>query len=297
MLETDRYTKFPMTLLVEKGKHALATDKNADGYFTKGFDVNERVNDAWGVRDILRTGLLFSGGYESYMTKIRHPEDQILPPLPDDSPLRPVLARRAKRQALAVYELRPFPGLEAAHGDPAAHQADARQGPCGPRCRYDSRRQAARKLPPGRGGSQIPEHRLSRRPAAWLLVCVSVLDRFKHLQDPMTGGYIVQHMYFVDHLRDFGWMAMYTPSASRWLDTYLSAGAEKDVRDSVGTTTKHWDFVFETGLKFRVNVDETPFKFLGHLTPYWGLRMGIQNRGFFEINRLCYVIEFGAGSF
>jgi hypothetical protein len=60
---------------------------------------------------------------------------------------------------------------------------------------------------------------------------------------------------------------------------------------------KAWDFVFETGLKFRVNVMHTPIKFLGTFTPYWGLRAGIKNRGAFDVNRLSYVLEFGAGSF
>jgi len=48
VLNVDDYTVFPFTLIVEEGKHAMCTDKNGDGYFTPGFDVNERVNDALG---------------------------------------------------------------------------------------------------------------------------------------------------------------------------------------------------------------------------------------------------------
>jgi hypothetical protein len=55
--------------------------------------------------------------------------------------------------------------------------------------------------------------------------------------------------------------------------------------------------VFETGVKFRVNINETPVKVLHHFTDYWGLRLGIKNRGFPSINKLTYVFEFGAGSF
>jgi len=40
-------------VLVEEGKHASCTDRSADGHYTPGFDVTERVNDAWGVRDTL----------------------------------------------------------------------------------------------------------------------------------------------------------------------------------------------------------------------------------------------------
>ena len=117
VLDTDDYTQFPMHLLVEEGKHALATDKNGDGVFTRGYDVNVRINDAWGARDIIRTGKVFSGGYESWMTKVRRPEYRILPPLPDDSPLRGDLRRRVRGTQNVVYELRPFPPLASAGED------------------------------------------------------------------------------------------------------------------------------------------------------------------------------------
>jgi len=74
-LETDRDTVFPLTILVEEGKHASCTDKNGDGYYTPGYDVNKRVNDAWGVRDVMRTGALFTGGFESWLAKVRRPRD------------------------------------------------------------------------------------------------------------------------------------------------------------------------------------------------------------------------------
>jgi hypothetical protein len=54
-------------------------------------------------------------------------------------------------------------------------------------------------------------------------------------------------------------------------------------------------FVFETGVKFRVTITKTPLKFLGALTPFWGLRVGIKNTGAFQIENLNYVVEFGAG--
>ncbi|MGH7676223.1 MAG: hypothetical protein ACREMV_13215, partial [Gemmatimonadales bacterium] len=75
----------------------------------------------------------------------------------------------------------------------------------------------------------------------------------------MTGGYLLQRMYLTDvEWRDFGWMALYTPSASRWLDTYLAAGGERDTFRDASGFRHEWDFVFETGLKFRVNVSHTP---------------------------------------
>jgi len=45
-----------------------------------------------------------------------------------------------------------------------------------------------------------------------------------HLNDPMTGGYLVHRMYLKNkRLRDLGWMITYMPSGSRWMDTYLGA--------------------------------------------------------------------------
>ena len=122
----------------------------------------------------------------------------------------------------------------------------------------------------------------------------------KHFEEPMTGGYIVNRMYVKDQgLRDFGWQLMYTPSASRWFDTYIGAGAEYDVSDPPtqgADSPARWDFVMETGVKFRVNVTHSPLKFLP-FTDYWGFRVGIRNVGFPDIKRLTYVLEFGAGSF
>ena len=119
VLETDEYVRFPVHMLVEEGKHGLCTDKNGDGIYTPGFDVSTRINDAWGNRDIIRGGTLFTGGYESWMAKPRRPEHRVFPPLPEDSPLR---ARHKNEQGVyapdnAIYELRPFPPSEMAEDE------------------------------------------------------------------------------------------------------------------------------------------------------------------------------------
>ncbi len=46
----------------------------------RGYDVTERVNDAWGVRDSLGQGVLLSSGYASEMTKPRTEAYRLLPP-------------------------------------------------------------------------------------------------------------------------------------------------------------------------------------------------------------------------
>ena len=307
VLETTVYTSFPMTLLVEEGKHALATDKNGDGVFTHGYDVNVRINDAWGVRDIIRTGRLFAGGYQGWMAKVRRPEHRIVPPLPDDSPLQANLQLRIDGMPHVTYELRPMPSPEFAEDDKAL---------------YDLVENQYIEDWPDEGHVNDLDDWAERLEDGAVLKSLSIALMYqgdptgandfgisfvfpglvvKHIEEPMTGGYILHRIYFKDPgLRDFGWQLMYTPSASRWLDTSLGAGAEYDQADpptTGGDPPSKWSFVLETGLRFRVNVTKTPLRFLTFFTDFWGFRLGVKNLGFPNINRLTYVLEFGAGSF
>jgi len=298
--ETDADSRFPLHLLVEEGKHALATDKNSDGYFTPGYDVSRYVNDAWGVRDNMRTGALATGGYQAWMTKVRQDEHRVVPPLPDDSPLRPRLERRGYYDgSLAVYELRPFPAMEMAEGQPH-HLVDFFKGKDVP------------NWPETKDVKSVSE--FTRWVDADLVVkslsialmldgdvgfsFVFPLFIVKNFEVPAGGGFIVNRMYFKDvNLQDFGWQLMYIPSASRWVDTYFAAGAEHNVeKDDAGVQTiNEWDFVMETGLKFRFNLGHSPMKFLSFLTDFWGFSAGIKNYGFFDIDKLTYVLQVGAG--
>lgn len=298
ILETDQFTKFPMNLLVEEGKHALATDKNSDRVFTPGYDVNRRINDAWGVRDVISTGTLFTGGYQQWMSRTRRPEFRVLPPLPEDSPLRAALANQVRKSELATYELRPLPGMAIAEGDHALeHLLKDKVRPNPPEVLPANSIKAWGEFV-SEGSVQKSLSIAYRYDGDTGFSFVFPFFVVKHLVDPLTGGFIVQRMYLKDHFRDFGWMALYTPSASRWLDTYFAAGAERDKStDASGVEQSETDFVLETGIKFRVNVLHSPAKILGALTPYWGVRAGIKNTGAFDIDGLNYVLEFGAGSF
>ena len=60
-------------------KHASCTDKNGDGVYTPGYDVKVRINDAWGVRDVLGQGVLFSGGFESWFAETGVPKHRVYP--------------------------------------------------------------------------------------------------------------------------------------------------------------------------------------------------------------------------
>jgi hypothetical protein len=305
VLKTDKDTRFPMTLTVEEGKHAMCTDKNGDGYYTPGFDVNVRRNDAWGLRDIIRGGALFTGGFEAWMAKVRREEHRAFPPLPADSPLRERHTENGEYAAdNAVYQLRPFPASTQAGDDELLQLKMSEKEKIGwPELKEVSSVKQVYSW--AETGLALKSFAISLRADGDLgFSFVFPFFIVKNLEDPMAGGFIVHRMYLKDKaLRDFGWLAMYTPSASRWVDSYLAAGVEWDKEDvtppptdpDAATTTTRTDFVLEAGIKFRANITKSPLRFLSFLTEYMGLRAGIKNKGFFDINRLTYVIEIGAG--
>jgi hypothetical protein len=299
-LAVDEYTEFPIHILVEEGKHASCTDKNGDGYFTPGYDVNQRVNDAWGVRDVLRTGRLSSAGYQAWMSKVRQPEHRVFPPLPPDSP-------RAKNHTEAgiyapenaIYEVRPFPSADKADEHLVHFIAD--KGP-----------EDWPELAEASDLDQLLEvidtdtfvKSLSiayRADGSQGISFVFPLFIVKNFEDPLAGGFVVNRIYFQDkNLRDFGWNLLYTLSASRWMDPYISGGYEGDVEDapagSPDETVSNHDFVMETGFKFRANVKHSPMSFLSSITDFWGLRLGMKYKGFWDVGELSYVVEIGAGT-
>lgn len=308
ILNVDRDAQFPMNIMVEEGKHALAPDRNNDGYFTPSYDVNVRVNDAWGVRDIIRSGGLFSAGYQAWMTKVRHPEDRVLPPLPADSPLREKLARQHADYTGGnpVYELRPLPSTAQAAAWDTEQGTDShlanflvhKEQPDGPVHGEVSTLEDAW----GWFNSGALKRSFSVSAYAdgrWGFSWVFPFFIGKNMTIPMTGGYVLHRMYLKGpHLRDYGWTLLYANSASRWVDSYFAAGVEwNDYDPGTGDRQRRADFVFDMGLKFRTQIGQSPLKFLSFITDFWGLRMGIKNYGFFDIDRFTYVLEVGAGSF
>ncbi|MBE2218609.1 MAG: hypothetical protein IAE90_10415 [Ignavibacteria bacterium] len=288
--------KLPMHILVEEGKHASCPDINGDGYYTPGYDVNLRTNDAWGVRDVIRTGILFASEYHTYYSKVRLPEYKVMPPLPEDSPLR----KRYTKDSVyspdnAVYQLREFPNPRLAGRDE--------------HLRHDMESYYLDKKPKMVSEGSIDnwfEDEMYIRSFAFAFRAgrneygISIafpLLLVKNVEAPLIGGWIVNRMYFQDKfLRDIGYTLLYTPSASRFMDPYLSAGFEMDREvNAEGKSTTEWKPVLETGLKFRANVSYSPLKFLRFISPFWGFRIGIKNTGFPLIKDLNYILEFGAG--
>jgi hypothetical protein len=303
VLETDKYVRFPMHMLVEEGKHGMCTDKNGDGIYTPGFDVSTRINDAWGVRDIIRGGTLFTGGYETWMAKTRLKEHRVFPPLPEDSPLR---VRHEDEDGVyaannAIYELRPFPAASLAEDELLHHKMEEKEVEDWPDMgEISTLSQFQNMIEPDLA---LKSFAISLRYDGDLGIA-GVFPFFivKHLEDPMMGGFVVHRVYVKDKgFRDFGWNLMWMKSASRWIDPYISGGIEIDAEDDLdGNQFTRTKFVMESGIKFRVNVTKSPFPFLAFFTEYWGLRAGLQYRGFPELdnlNPINYVFEIGAGVF
>ena len=294
-LDVDENTRFPMTVLVEEGKHAGCTDKNGDGYYTPGYDVNRRVNDAWGVRDTIRGGHLFAGSFQSWFAKVRKNEDRIFPPLPEDSRLRRHVTRKGEYAAGHVqYQLRPFPHSSLAKDDPKLVPFIA-----------DKEYEDWPYVSPAKNldvvqwlghESFVKSVSLSLRTDGRTgFSVVFPLFVLWHFSDSVGGGWLVNRVYFMDEgLRDFGWNILYTPSASRWLDGYFSVGYESD-EDDAGDKNRSW--VAESGSKFRFDIRHSKASFLSKLTDFWGLRAGLQASGLLPVDHFRYVIEVGGGAF
>ncbi len=297
-LNVDEWVDFPVTLLVEEGKHASCTDKNGDGYYSPGYDVNTRINDAWGCRDVIRTGALFTASYQGWMTKVRRPATLVVPPLPEDSPYYDDFLRDDRElETRAVYALRPFPRAEPARDDPKLFSLiDTKGYPEWPleEPNRDLDRLRRTLLNESFTKSVGVAYRYDGRHG---LSFVFPLLFVKNVEEPLTGGWLVNRAYLraKPDRDDIGWNILYTPSASRWLDPYFSLGFELErerIQDRTDTTAH---FAFETGVKLRGNLAHSPLKFMTVLTDFWGLRAGIKYLGFAAIDDLAFVVEFGAG--
>ncbi|HEX5037485.1 MAG TPA: hypothetical protein VFX30_10040 [bacterium] len=292
----DEEVKFPMTVMVEEGKHASCPDRNGDGIYSPGYDVNRRLNDAWGVRDIIRSGSLLTGGYQSWMTKPRPPEYLVVPPLPKTSPLYGgfVKDRRELTRNKAVYRLRPFPGPANVTDDEKLRKMVA-----------EKQLKKKKDWPEVSEGDNLAKW-LTKEP---FLKSIGVAYRYdgdhglavtvpflvvKNFEVPVAGGWLVHRITLDDHnFQDFGYSLLYTRSASRWVGGYFALGYDKDKKPS-GSVDRN--FAVEGGVKFRVNLEHSFLRPITKVTTrFWGLRLGIRNLGVPAVDHLGYVVEVGAG--
>jgi hypothetical protein len=299
--------KYPVTLFVEEGKHATAPDRNADGAFMRGYDVTERVNDAWGVRDSLGHGVLLSSGYASEMTKPRREAFRVLPP---ESPYLQVTARRRsykdEEPSLGRYELRPANRVRAC-------EAIARRGERLIEMMADHRF-GLHELPTQYKADSV-NRALSELglPDSWLSVSLRVSDRrpgaamiFKGLD--LREGWIVPRVTVSG--KEATAELLFTPSASRWADTYLSGGVRRQFvttreRRTIDTELGRqeidvvippsWRIAVETGIKIRARLPAKLRPFVLGYT-FGGMRFGLQAIGFRQVDQCRFIWEIGAGA-
>lgn len=305
ILNVDEATQFPMVILVEEGKHGNCTDKNGDGLYTPGYDVNEKPNDTWGVRDIISTGNLFTGGFQSWMAKVRIPESAIFPSGYTDSERKSTNSNRIqKRSSKNVYELKRFPKLPTTIKDRKLDKLVRGKKPIDwPRIHYNVKRSRITK----NERSNVLRNKVgfSRGTNNTLELSVPLL-LVRHVKAPMTGGWFYHKLYSgsldtyptaPDAVGVFGHQIRHSNSASRWLDTYVGMGYEV-LTDRLNDQHLKTVLVSEVGIKVRVNITVTPFKFLRFLgTDYWGVSLGWRNRGYNTFESGSFVLSVGAGAF
>ena len=310
IFDVDAQTFFPLSILIEEGKHASATDKNGDGIFTPGYDVSKRVNDAWGVRDIITSGKLFSGGFQGWMAKPRDPKSILFPPIPKESPYYLSMTDKYEEYigSHSTYELRPYPDYPIKGIDDNLNQL-----------MKDKKPHKWPKVIETGGDGRINQWIKEEKGYKSVSVAYRWDDSnnfsfaiplllFKTVEAPMTGGWLYHKIYFgradslaaLDGIKKvLGHQVVHSGSASRWIDTYVGLGYE--IREgpfqSENISSKFF-FVSEAGIKIRMNITKTPLKFLRHLgTDFWGIRLGWKNVGFREFRNSGFVLEIGAGVF
>jgi hypothetical protein len=233
------------------------------------------------------------------MAKVRRPEYRVFPPFPDDSHLKSKYTTNGiYSPENAIYELRPMPSPEKALPDISLQK--------------DMNGYAAKNWPDVKEDTDVKKF-FDWWETDLFIKSIGVSAFYdkefgisftfpllivKNIETPVIGGWMVNRIYLKNEkLRDFGYNILFTPSASRFMDPYFATGFEINNYKIEGTESfdRKWEFVMETGLKFRGNVRFSFLKFLSVLTDFWGFRIGIKNTGFPNINRLTYVFEFGAG--
>lgn len=312
VVNVDDQTVFPMSILVEEGKHASVTDKNADGSYTPGYDVNEKVNDAWGLRDIISTGRLFTGGFQAWMAKPRVARSLVLPPnFKGKKSILNIQERFPEFNFESTYQLRAFPEepSDLKEKDKLLHHKIKEK-------KYEEWPDINTSISVNKDFSKLPSDRKLRNKLGFsyrwdegtgMSISLPLLI-FRHVEAPMTGGWFYNKFYLgntaennlfdgVDRL--FGHQIQHTTSAARWIDTYLGFGYELfDLDVLAGQYDYKVYMTSELGLKIRLNITKTPLKFLKYLgTDYWGLRIGWKNLGFNPFISNGFVIELGAGAF
>ncbi len=266
--------ELPVTVLVERGKHASAPDRNADGRFVRGDDVSERVHDAAGIRDLRDP------------RRARVAAFQLLPP--DEPRLRLPQSSPALRGPgpLGRYTLRPagrVPNCEIPVNGDYLEAMMEHHG-------FGDERWPVEE-PPGR-----PLLR-PRGPDQWLSLAVrgtasaigaAVIVRGLDLR----AGWVVPRLTVDGTAASI--QALYTPSASRPVDPYVAGGVRRQF-EATRESGPTWAAVIEGGVRARFEVPRTLRPFVFGIN-FWGARVGAQAVTGATDDRWQLVWELGVGA-
>jgi hypothetical protein len=251
--------------------------------------------------------VLLSSGYASEMTKPRTQAFRLLPP--ESVYLQVTPRQRSYRDgepSMGRYELRPANTVAACAAIQserdrlvemmATHRFGLDEMPTQYKVGGASRALSELSLPDSWLSASL---RLSGQTLGAALI-------FKGLD--MREGWIVPRATVSG--RDVTGELLFTPSASRWADYYVSGGIrrqyvttrEKRTIDTAQgrqeievVNLPNWKIVFETGVRFRAQLPQKMRPFvLGY--SFGGMRFGLQALGFSQVDQFRFIFEVGAGA-
>ena len=308
ILNVESDTSFPLALLVEEGKHATVPDRNGDGHYTPGYDVNRRVNDAWGVRDTLGSGVLLTAAYSAAMTKPRMFEYRLLPPETALLQIEPQNSSLSlSEESLGRYELRPANVISACQ-----------------KIAVERERLLSMMSYHGFGADQVPSQygpndisgalqELRQPDGGWWPSVSTRVERGLGVGLVMGGtdigaGWIAAKINISESIASIG--VLFTPSASRFADYYVAGGLHRlltDTRFDVQLHTEEGrmensftlppstDVYIEGGVRFRAQLPEG-YRWITLGDDFIGARLGIRTLGLSDFFDTRFVFEFGAGA-
>ena len=293
--------RLPIVLFVEEGKHATCPDRNADGIYTPGYDVNVRVNDAWGVRDVFGSGWLIAPGFNFAMFKPRDERFALLPPQASKRQIRhPYFS--SIREGMANnprYELRPADQVVMCDDVPPSrdflmsmmkhHEFGAGYEPE----QYKTGTIQALSEPLRGTKGKLPSINLRWDRALGLSFAARGI--------PLESQYLIPRATWIFRDNEFSIEGMISSSASRFMGGYLSAGAAYELDryrapdgGIITAEDKSWNFVAEGGIKFRF-ILKGKMRLLSAGYKFGGIRLGLRSSGFDSLKNARFIAEIGAG--
>lgn len=283
-------TRYPIALFVEEGKHALGPDRNADGIYTPGYDISVRINDAWGIRDILGSGYLVGGAYSASMFKPRVDGGRVLPP--ETHPVcTPRLLQSIEESPafLNRYELRPGYRMPICRGISNEGHLEkwTRKNEFGVTHRpqqFDSEysERLSRELVGPQGFLPKVAFRYDRGPG--FALTFAGFDATEFYVVPKFNLNLSNYSFAID--------ALFTRTATQFSSPYFALGYTHERPSSSDSFTS--GFGTEAGYKFRLRVD-WPWRILGAGYEFAGIRLGVRKTGFDNLGNFRFIVEAGAG--